>query len=185
MRGELRKSGIRARDSLTAKERSERSERACLRIAESPLFQRAKTVMVYSHVRGELSLDALLAHPAAQGKRFVYPLCVSKTEMIAMVPGAWRAGAFGISEPVREESEEVDPSEIDLVICPCAVFDEKGGRMGMGAGYYDRFLPKCRNAAVVVAAFEAQKVPEVPMEDWDRAMSAAFTEEATYDFTDH
>ena len=31
----------------------------------------------------------------------------------------------------------------------------------------------------------AQKVPEVPMEDWDRSMSAVFTEEAAYDFMNH
>lgn len=44
---------------------------------------------------------------------------------------------------VREKSELVLPEKIDLVICPCTVFDEEGSRMGMGAGYYDRFLPLC------------------------------------------
>ena len=97
-----------------------------------------------------------------------------------MVPGAWRAGAFGIHEPDPEQSETVPPEEIDLVLAPCAGFDEAGRRVGMGAGYYDRYLPRCRNAAVFAAAFEAQKLEKVFTEQSDRAMDGAVTEEEVY-----
>ncbi|MBR1780148.1 MAG: 5-formyltetrahydrofolate cyclo-ligase, partial [Oscillospiraceae bacterium] len=176
----LRESRIRARDALSPGEREERSAQAVERIVQSVAFQRAKTVLIYDHVRGELSLDALVSHPASAGKRFCYPLCVSGTEMIAMIPGRWQRGAYGIREPVRECSEEVDAGEIDLVICPCTVFDADGNRMGMGAGYYDRFLPRCSRAVVCAAAFEVQMADGVPVEPWDRPMELVFTERATY-----
>ena len=176
----LRRAGIAERNSLSPDERAEKSAAACVRIAESEAFAAAETVMIYDSVRGEISLEALLSHPAAAGKRFVYPLCVSRTEMKAYRPGDWQRGAFGIREPVPELSEEIPPGEIGLVICPCTVFDEDGNRIGMGAGYYDRFLPRCSRAVVIAAAFEAQKTENVPARPWDRPVDAVFTEERIY-----
>ena len=176
----LRRQMIQARDSLSPAQREEKSARAVELLAGSPVFRAAKTVMIYDHVRGELSLDSLLTHPAAAGKRFCYPLCLSRTEMIAMVPGAWQPGAYGIREPVRELSTEVAPEDIDLVVCPGTAFDEACNRMGMGGGYYDRYLPRCVRARIVMVAFEAQKVPVVPVDEWDRPVEQVFTESTVY-----
>jgi 5-formyltetrahydrofolate cyclo-ligase len=79
-----------------------------------------------------------------------------------------------------ERSELVLQENIDLIICPCTVFDESCNRMGMGGGYYDRYLPKCKNAVVAAAAFEVQKAEQVPMEPWDKAVDLVFTEKKTY-----
>ena len=179
-RARIRKEKKQARSALSPAERAEKSARAVERIAASEAFRAAKTVMLYDHVGGELSLDSLLTHPAAAGKRFCYPLVLSKTEMIAMVPGAWKIGAYGIREPVRELSEEVPPEALDLVICPGTAFDPACNRMGMGGGYYDRYLPRCVNAHIVLAAFEVQKVPALPTDEWDRPVEAVFTEAAVY-----
>ena len=179
-RKRLRKSRKQARAALTPEERAEKSARTVRRIAGSPVFREAKTVMIYAALGAELSLDALPDQPEAAGKRFCYPLCVSKTEMVPMVPGAWKDGAYGIREPVREESEELSPEDIDLVICPCTAFDEACSRMGMGGGYYDRFLPKCTGAGIIMAAYEVQKTDAVPVDEWDRPAEAVFTEDAVY-----
>ena len=180
LRSAIRKEKKQARNSLSPTERAEKSARAVERLVQSEAFRGAETVMIYDHVGGELSLDSLLTHPAAAGKRFCYPLCVSRTEMIAMVPGAWQSGAYGIREPVRELSQEVPPEQIDLVVCPGTGFDPACNRMGMGGGYYDRWLPRCVNARVVMVAFEAQKVPELPTDPWDRPVEQVFTEDAVY-----
>jgi 5-formyltetrahydrofolate cyclo-ligase len=74
----------------------------------------------------------------------------------------------------------VPPEAIDLMICPCTVFDEMCNRMGMGGGYYDRFLAKCENAVVAAVAFEVQKAEQVPMAPWDKAVDLVFTEKKTY-----
>ena len=180
LRSKIRAELKQARNSLTPAEREERSARAVERLARSEAFQKAKTVMIYDHVGGELSLDSLLTHPAAAGKRFCYPLCTSRTEMIAMVPGAWQIGAYGIREPVRERSEELQPEEIDLVVCPGTGFDPACNRMGMGGGYYDRYLPRCVNARIVMVAFEVQKLAAIPVDPWDRPVEQVFTEDAVY-----
>jgi len=183
LRQSLRGAKIQARDSLPDEARREKSERIVQRVVHSPEFQKAKTVMLYRAIRGEVRLDGLEASPEARGKRLVYPRCVSDTEMIALLPQgghSWETGYAGIQEPVPEKSQVVAPEEIDLVLCPCTVFDEDCRRMGMGAGFYDRFLERCPNADIIAAAFEAQKTDTVPAAAWDRPMGAVFTEEAAY-----
>ncbi len=177
-RRQIRRRGVEAREALAEEERREKSRRIVSRILETEAFRAARTVMLYRAVRGEADLDAI--PEAAPEKRYVYPLCVSRTEMTALAPrdgGAWKKGAFGIEEPDRERSEEVGPAEIDLVICPCAAFDGQGVRLGMGGGYYDRFLPACVNAEIFAAAFEVQMAEHIPAGDWDVRPSAVITEE--------
>lgn len=172
----LRLLGIEARNSLSKNEREELSQRAVENILASPEFAAAKTVMLYRAIRGELDLSALAE--LAPDKIYLYPLCVSSTEMIALHPGegAWKRGYCGIEEPVPENSDLVGPEEIDMLICPCTAFDEAGGRIGMGAGFYDRYLPKCVNACKSAAAFEAQRAERIPMGSWDQAMELVYTE---------
>lgn len=179
----LRKEKIAARDSFTSEERGCFSKSIVSRLLASEVFRQAETVLIYKGIRGEVRLEELEKSPEAAGKRLAYPLCISDSEMIALLPegeDAWKDGYCGIQEPIREKSLEIPPEEIDLVVCPCTVFDEQGGRMGMGAGFYDRFLPKCTNAHIVAVAFEVQKTESVPMEPWDRPMELIFTEEKTY-----
>ena len=177
----MRKAGIAARDALSPEERVHFSKSIVRRILESEEFQSAETILIYRAVRGEVRLEAL---EEAAEKRLLYPLCISKTEMIALQPQkgeeGWKKGAFGIPEPVRELSLEIPPEKIDLVICPCTVFDEACGRMGMGAGYYDRYLKTCVNAHIVSAAFEVQKAVRIEIQPWDQTMEKVFTEAAVY-----
>ena len=121
-------------------------------------------------------LKSMSAALTEDGKRFCYPLCRSKTEMDAYLPGAWQTGAFGIKEPDPARSEWVPPEGIDLVLCPCAGFDGAGNRVGMGAGYYDRYLPQCKNAAIYAVAFEAQRLTQVYTDEHDRKMDGVITE---------
>ena len=182
-RKELRKSKIQARNSLSPEERERLSAIISDRIASSEIFKNAETVLIYRATKGEVRLDALEKADEAAGKRLVYPLCISDSEMISLLPedeNAWKSGYFGIMEPVREKSAEIPPEEIDLVICPCTAFDEDCGRMGMGAGFYDRYLAKCVNAHISAVAFEVQKADSIPMEPWDKPMEMVFTEAGTY-----
>ena len=55
----------------------------------------------------------------------------------------------------------------------------------MGAGYYDRYLPKCTKACVAAVAFEEQKAVRIPVAPWDYPMEYIFTEQTTYTKTCH
>ena len=182
-RQNLRKEKIAAREGLDADEKKERSQRIAERIIASKVFQDAKRIMIYRGIGGEVRLDGLEIAKESEGKQFLFPLCLPQRQMAALAPkGAdgWRRGSYGIMEPIMEKSELVQPEDIDLIICPCTVFDEACNRMGMGGGYYDRYLPKCKNAVIAAVAFEVQKAEAVPMEPWDKGVDLVFTEKKTY-----
>lgn len=172
----LRGAMLAARAAIPPAERARLSDLIVRAVAESEAFRQAETVMLYRAVGAEADLDALTALPAASGKRFAYPVCMGDGHMEAMVPGTWRLGAYGIPEPDPEGSRLVRPEDIGLVICPCAAFDGGGMRLGMGGGYYDRFLPRCKNAHIALAAFEVQRAAAVPAESWDVGVHTIFTE---------
>ena len=83
--------------------------------------------------------------------------------------------AFGIPAP-PQEAEAVLP---DLVITPLLAFDRHGGRLGQGAGHYDRAIANLRRAKPVFVlglAYAGQEVEELPMEPHDQRLDAILTE---------
>jgi len=79
-------------------------------------------------------------------------------------------GAFGILEP-RADLPVVPISEIDAFLCPGMAFDQKGGRLGRGKGFYDRLLSQARSEAHKIGvAFASQIVPDTYREAHDIVM---------------
>ena len=108
------------------------------------------------------------------------PVCEPETKEIRAA--IYRAGdkltksAFGVPEPL--ESEPADISKIDLCLVPGLVFDLTGTRIGFGAGYYDRFLPRLREDVPRVGlAFDFQLVSDIlPSESHDYKLTHLCTE---------
>lgn len=89
-----------------------------------------------------------------------------------------RKGAANSLEPNPERCKPVSMNNIDIAIIPGVAFDEKGGRLGIGAGRYDRIIPKLPVTARKVAfAFEDQITQMVPMESHDKFVDIIITEE--------
>ena len=183
LRNWQRKTKIAARRNLLPEERRAFSHIIVEKILHSEAFQNAKYILSYRAMKDEVDLAELDEIARQQGKIISYPRCINKTEMAAMCPKtavAWRSGRHGIVEPVLEQSVLIPPENLDLVLCPCAAFDVKGRRMGMGAGYYDRYLPNCTHAVIAAVAFEDQRLDQAEVKEWDCPMDMVFTEKNLY-----
>jgi 5-formyltetrahydrofolate cyclo-ligase len=88
---------------------------------------------------------------------------------------AWQEGPYGIQEP-HSDLPPVDPQQLDCVFVPGVAFGRQGERLGMGAGFYDRFLPRIPNALRVVLAFDFQIVEELEQQPWDQPVDWIVTE---------
>ncbi|MBL8552920.1 MAG: 5-formyltetrahydrofolate cyclo-ligase [Phenylobacterium sp.] len=85
------------------------------------------------------------------------------------------ADAFGILAPTGT-APEVAP---DIVFTPVLAFDRRGGRLGQGAGCYDRTIAGLRArrpVTVVGVAYAGQELADVPMEAHDERLDAILTE---------
>jgi 5-formyltetrahydrofolate cyclo-ligase len=118
-----------------------------------------------------------------RGARVAYPAADPETQTLAFrfVTGQkdLEPGAFGIVEP-RAHCPEAAPGEIDAVIVPALAADPRGQRIGYGAGFYDRALPRfAPPAAVVVVVYDFQLVAEVPETPFDFASGWIVTDART------
>lgn len=87
-------------------------------------------------------------------------------------------GPRNILEPNPEHCKIIPIERIDIAIIPGVALDEKGGRIGSGEGYYDRFIGKLPITTRKVAlSLECQIVQQVPMEPHDRFMDIIITED--------
>ena len=173
---------IERRRALTQEERDEKSRAICdllIKLIKDSRYSEVSTIFSYRGTWDEVNVDAFNNWAEGQGYRVAYPISLPKGIMKAAVPAekdAWHRAAYGILEPVMENSMILEPGDIDLVIVPCVAFDEYGNRCRHGAGYYDRFLMKMAPEALIMAAFEAQKLEKLITEETDIPVSTIVTE---------
>jgi 5-formyltetrahydrofolate cyclo-ligase len=84
-------------------------------------------------------------------------------------------GAMRVPEP-PESAPAIPEVEVDLVIVPALALDERGARIGYGAGYYDELLPRLARAKRVGIAFDFQLLAEVPETPGDERVHAIVTD---------
>lgn len=174
---------LAARRALTAEARRAKSAALCRALLSLPELARARVILSYRALGDEADLEPLHRELLARGKTLAFPVCAEGGSMEARAvsgPAAFRRGLFGISEPAPEASRPLRPEEIDLALAPCVAFDASCARLGRGAGYYDRYLPRCVNALLAAAAFEEQRLPEVITEPHDRRMDLIATDRALF-----
>lgn len=155
----------------------------CARIMELPAWRNARTVMLYHSTPRELSLRDL----AEAAERTGRTVCLPRANWCTMElqPARIPRWGEGLTEPKRGIREPVSAAlaipghQIDLIVVPGVSFDPSGGRLGRGAGFYDRFLASV-DAFKVGVCLDEQMVESVPMGENDARLDAVVTPERTY-----
>mmetsp|Transcript_56665 Transcript_56665/g.91742 ORF Transcript_56665/g.91742 Transcript_56665/m.91742 type:complete len:263 (-) Transcript_56665:175-963(-) len=99
----------------------------------------------------------------------------SLADMDAFPPGRWNIPEPARDGPARVEALQ-DGSDIDLIVVPGLAFDIRGGRLGQGAGFYDRYLAKmqeCKGKGTVKlvgVTIDDLIIAQVPRDDLDFLM---------------
>lgn len=156
-------------------------------------YQQAETVLWYLHCRSEVhTYQRVIDELSRQNKKIVIPYCTKDERgdnhlglwylenVSELIEGTWR-----ILEPPRvrwgEVGKEMSPEEIDVVVVPGVAFDRQGGRLGNGAGYYDRLFTRLKpDCKLIGIAFNCQLVKEVCMQQYDVYIDTVITETDIY-----
>ena len=142
----IRLAALAGRDSLTAEQRRDYSDRIVKNLTNLPCYQHADAILTYVSFRSEVDTFPLMERAFADGKAVFAPKVSGKEmDFFRIYSSAdLTAGYHGILEPSSEYSyDEWADDQIGqcILICmPGAAFDRMRHRIGYGGGFYDRFL---------------------------------------------
>ena len=147
------------RKAIDGEQRKQAGESAARRLAGSALWSQSDVIALYSPLSGEFDPTPIAECAWSKNKT----VCLPKVDRSVMRFYLWdkddalEAGAFGISEPTADQEIQ----HIDLLVMPLVGWTLKGTRLGMGAGYYDRFLGQHgdRVGHCLGLAFDCQQEP--------------------------
>jgi 5-formyltetrahydrofolate cyclo-ligase len=176
----LRKRARALRSTIPAPAIAARSTQIREALSELDAFAAAKAIALFYPIEGrqEVDLRPLDAELRARGARVAYPSIDPETRVMTFRfvadPEAMEERGLGFREPSDEDAEA---AVLDVVIVPALQIDPRGYRIGYGAGFYDRTLPRfCPPARKIGVAFDFQLVPEVPTTDGDVPLEVIVTD---------
>lgn len=164
----------------------EKSVQACLRLTQSPEYERSEIIMVFLSLPTEVDTTSLVLQAWRDRKRVLAPKV--SWEQRRMLPIQIDSLSDDLSESVlglREPAGGVPIplANIDMVIVPGIGFDLRGNRLGRGRGFYDRFLAHRDWSGVACGlALEEQVLEEVPVTDHDVRVHMLVTDAAVRRF---
>ena len=187
LRSELRKK----RRSLSPLQQVQAAQQLYRQLAQHPLFRRARHIAFYHASDGEID-PHLLMHEAWRSGKSVYlpvlPAWPRTTLLFQRVRPIqqWEKNRFGILQPRWCVADQRVPWALDVVFLPLVGFDQQGGRLGMGGGFYDRcFAQLCQRNHLITPqriglAHECQRVERLPLAGWDVPLNTVVTDQAWY-----
>ena len=190
-RPQLRRMLRKARRALTPSQQRQAARGLYKQLAQQPLFRRAKHISLYLPTDGEIDPRVLLRAAQRRGKATYLPVLSAwpRTKMVfqRIRPGEkLKPNRFRILEPRANLARQRKVWTLDLVLLPLVGFDDVGGRLGMGGGFYDRSLAYLarrkawRKPTLLGLAHECQKVERLAQASWDVPLQGTVTDKAWY-----
>jgi 5-formyltetrahydrofolate cyclo-ligase len=182
----LRERMLRARSELDPRLQAKWGQAITNRLVEREEFGQADTLHLYiDALSGEVPTHELATRALTEGKRVAVPKIATfkPPEMVALEISSLDELALsstGLWEPDPSRADRVPEDEIDLVVVPGVAFDRTGHRIGLGGGFYDRWLAAV-SALKVALAFSLQVVERVPHTGRDQRVDWIVTENDVID----
>lgn len=166
------------RFGMEKSEVSGKSEKICRRLNDNPHVRQARQVLVYAAARNEVDLRLFVEQGWRMGKSVAFPRCEGENMEFYEVTD-WpqlAEGHFHIMEPCNG-TRPIVPMEHAVICVPGLAFSENGDRIGMGMGYYDRYLERYPHLYKIGLAYELQMQYSWTPDGCDIAMDLLITEQ--------
>ncbi|MBF0376692.1 MAG: 5-formyltetrahydrofolate cyclo-ligase [Desulfamplus sp.] len=148
-------------------------------------FLEADLVLLYLPRSSELPTETIIKTSLEVKKGIVLPAYSESRHSITLL----RINNYD-SDIIKTESDILEPNPntckkipldmIDVALIPGLAFDEKGGRVGFGDGFYNRLISKLPETTRKLAiAFEEQLVDHIQMESRKYNLDIIITDKRT------
>lgn len=176
----LRQKMLAMRRALSANETESRSSSLKENTLSLPEYKNAKKIMAFLAMKGESNLDGFIRQALLDGKEVYIPVCLPERQMEAgrlIDMEHFEKGPLGLRN-LPAGYEVTSPESLDLVLIPGLAVSQEGIRLGMGAGYYDRYLARVPFEKRVAALWDFQVIPDIPSEPFDQKIAKIVTDKS-------
>jgi 5-formyltetrahydrofolate cyclo-ligase len=191
-RQQLRTQLRKARRALNPSQQRQAARGLYRQLAQHPLFRRSRHIALYLPMDGEIDPRLLLRAAQRRGKKTYLPVLSAwpRTKMVfqrVRHGEKFRPNRFRIPEPTINSAQQRTVWALDLILLPLVGFDDVGGRLGMGGGFYDRSLAyqarrhTWQKPVLLGLAHECQKVARLAQASWDVPLHGTVTDKRWYD----
>jgi 5-formyltetrahydrofolate cyclo-ligase len=177
---DFRKFILQTRDSIDPKIRMEWDEIIFNTLINSKFYKESKTIFTFVSFKSEVNTHKFIEHAIKDNKIIGVPRIKTKQTGIEVFRinslKDLETGYFDTLEP-NSRCPKINNEEIDFIVMPGLAFDINGGRIGYGAGFYDRYLINLnKDVDKIALAYHLQVFDEVPTNDLDVRVNGIITE---------
>lgn len=179
---EIRDEMTRRMQALSPEKLAEKVKAIENRLFEFANFLESRIVLLYTAAPGEVDTTGIVQRSFLYNKIIVLPAFdpnAHKTRLYKVdnLEKDLVQGPRGNLEPNPKRCKTVPLDCLDIAIVPGLAMDEKGGRIGLGKGNYDRLIPDLPiTTRKVGLIFEMQILPSIPMESHDKHVDIVITD---------
>lgn len=184
-RRELRAHFRQLRSELNVSTQQQHASAVCRHLSNSSLLWRRGAIAAYlaDPEQGELDCGQIITVLWSRLRTVVLPVVGRQRGLMDLyryLPTTRLVrNRYNIAEP-EPGTPHVARMSCSTMLLPLVAFDDHGSRMGMGGGYYDRFiggLPPSLRPRLVGVAHEVQRsASPLPRADWDIPLDDIVTE---------
>lgn len=170
----IRQMSKAARDAMTPRAIEEESACICKRIMDEEVFRQMERCMIYYPLGSEASLLPLTEQCFRLGKRVAFPRVTGESMEFVEITDLteFAEGYFHVMEPT---GMNIAAWADALVLTPGIAFDRRGGRIGYGKGFYDRYFAEYPKLIRMGVSLRTQIVEDVKADAYDKKMHYVVT----------
>ncbi|MCX8600600.1 MULTISPECIES: 5-formyltetrahydrofolate cyclo-ligase [unclassified Gilliamella] len=162
------------RRQLSNHERQLAQQAIYQKIANHDVIKTARNIGIFLSFDGEVDTKPIIEYLWQQNKSVylpvIHPFVPYHLLFLKFTPDTpLSQNQYGILQPALNVSNVLPSPQLDVIFTPLVAFDDRGFRIGMGGGYYDRLLENYQQQQIypIGLAFACQKIDHVDNQHWD------------------
>lgn len=172
----LRKSLRRQRLNLTKQQRKLASQQAMRYLNHLPIRQKkSMKIGVFVDAFGELPTQPIIDWAIKREYQVYLPVVINQHRPLKfcqfdskkLVNARLVRHSLGMKQPILRNF--INVNQLDVLFMPLVALDKQGKRLGMGGGFYDKTLAKCKKHQPLKIgwAYDFQMVQKLDSHVWD------------------